>query len=69
MDTLRNQIIERKVVDLIRSHAEFTEVPFEPEVQQTEAIDHAIGGEQEAEIPDAKAEGQTEELRKPVDHT
>ena len=28
MDTLRNQIIERKVIELIESQAEFSEVPY-----------------------------------------
>ena len=31
MDVLRNQIIERKVIDLVLSHAKFKDVPFEPE--------------------------------------
>jgi len=55
MDALRNQIIERKVIDLITSEADFTDVPFEPEPDETVAIDHAIGGHQEeSDIPDAK---------------
>jgi trigger factor len=31
MDVLRNQIIERKTIELILGHAEFKDVPFEPE--------------------------------------
>ena len=31
MDVLRNQVIERKVIDLILEHAEFEEVPYQPE--------------------------------------
>jgi len=63
MDALRNQIIERKVIDLITSHAEFSEVPFEPQKDDTVAIDHAISGQQEeADIPAAKYGGDVEEL-------
>ena len=39
MDVLRNQIIERKVIDLILAHAEFKEVPYEPETAEAEAVD------------------------------
>jgi trigger factor len=57
MDALRNQIIERKVVDLILSHAVFTDVPYEPEaILGTEAIDRAAGGGDEPTIPEAKPE-------------
>ncbi|MDP7018134.1 MAG: trigger factor, partial [Pirellulaceae bacterium] len=42
MDTLRNQILERKVVDLIASKANITETEFEPEVEDTAGVDHAI---------------------------
>jgi len=63
MDALRNQIVERKVIDLITSHAEFSEVPFEPAKDDTVAIDHAISGQQEeAHIPAAKYGGEAEEL-------
>ena len=63
MDALRNQIIERKVIDLITSHAEFSEVPFEPAKDDTVAIDHAISGQQEeSHIPAAKYGGEVEEL-------
>ncbi|MDZ7616390.1 MAG: trigger factor, partial [Patescibacteria group bacterium] len=53
MDVLRNQIIERKVIELILEHAEFTPVPFEFEVSDVEALDESAGGHA-AEIPDAK---------------
>ncbi len=63
MDSLRNQIVERKVIALITSHAEFTDVPFEPHREDTAGIDHAIGGhDADAEIPDAKYQGEAEEL-------
>jgi trigger factor len=55
MDSLRNQIIERKVIDLITSHALVKDVPFEPAVDDVAALDHAVCGEIEREeIPVAK---------------
>lgn len=45
MDILRNQIIERKVIDLISENAVFTDVPFEFEDADEEAIDWAAAGE------------------------
>ena len=47
MDILRNQIIERKVLDLIYSKATFTEVPYEIEGVAQEGIDHAAAGGEE----------------------
>jgi len=44
MDVLRNQIIERKTVDLITSKAKFKDVPFEFPKPDTEAVDHAVCG-------------------------
>ena len=55
MDSLRNQIIERKVIDLITSFAGVTEVPTEPPVDDEAAIDHAVSGAEDREaIPEAK---------------
>ncbi|MFM8953098.1 MAG: trigger factor [Planctomycetaceae bacterium] len=53
MDVLRNQIIERKTVDLITSHASFKDTPFEFQKPDAEAIDHAVCGAVvgEEEIP------------------
>ena len=56
MDVLRNQIIERKVIEKILAEAEFTEVPFEFEATQAEAIDQAAGGH-DSDIPEAKPGG------------
>jgi trigger factor len=44
MDVLRNQIIERKTIDLITSHAKFTDTPFEFQTRDAEAVDHAVCG-------------------------
>ena len=70
MDALRNQIIERKAIELITSHAQFKEVEFKLPTNDTEAVDHAVGGGQkETNIPEAKPGGQAEELREPTDYT
>jgi trigger factor len=63
MDALRNQIIERKVIELITGEATFSDTPFEPQKDDTVAIDHAVGGEQEEELPEAKYGGDAEALR------
>jgi trigger factor len=52
MDMLRNQVIERKVVDLILSHAEFEEIPYKPETTEAEAVGWSASGEQESTIPE-----------------
>ncbi|MCL2742370.1 MAG: trigger factor [Planctomycetaceae bacterium] len=44
MDILRNQIIERKVIELISENAKFKETPFEFEDKDEEALDWAAGG-------------------------
>jgi trigger factor len=54
MDVLRNQIVERKVIDLILENATFKEVPFEFHPVQEATLDHAAGGGEKADIPDAK---------------
>ncbi|MHB1033063.1 MAG: trigger factor [Pirellulales bacterium] len=69
MDTLRNQIIERKVVDLILSHATFKDVPYRPEGADAEAVDQAAGGGETSEIPEAAHTDEAKPLRKPEDHT
>ena len=56
-DILRNQIIERKVIDLIMKSAEFTEVPYQPPTLTDEAVDwSASGDEDEEEIPEVTEE-------------
>ncbi len=54
MDVLRNQIIERKVIERILEHATFKEVPYELRRTDEEAIDQAAGGGEHADIPEAK---------------
>ncbi|HTQ37822.1 MAG TPA: trigger factor [Pirellulales bacterium] len=66
MDILRNQIIERKTIDLVLKHAKFKDVPFKPESLETEAVDEAAGGEETEEaIPEAKQAGEAEPLHEP----
>jgi trigger factor len=57
MDVLRNQIIERKTIELVTSHAAFQDTPFDFPRPDAEAIDHAVCGSVigEEEIPTAKA--------------
>jgi trigger factor len=54
MDVLRNQIIERKVIDRILAHATFKEVPYNMQHSDEAAVDRAAGGGEQAEIPAAK---------------
>lgn len=59
MDSLRNQIVERKVLDVVSEHASFTQVPYVPQTQQAEAVDQAAGGEVDeaaAQAADADAD-------------
>jgi hypothetical protein len=60
MDVLRNQIIERKVVDLILENAEFHEVPYQMEESDVEALELAAGGGEQSEIPAAKPGGEAQ---------
>ncbi len=62
MDALRNQIIERKVLDLLLEHAKFKDIAYKPEETETEAVDSAASGmEDESEIPEAKHPDEPEE--------
>ena len=55
MDVLRNQIIERKTIEMVTSHASFKDTPFEFQKPDAEAVDHAVCGVVvgEEEIPTA----------------
>lgn len=54
MDALRNQIIERKAIELIMSQATVKEVPYKLEEGDAEALDQAVGGAEESDIPVAE---------------
>lgn len=65
MDILRNQIIERKVIDLILDEAVFTEVPYEMDGEQEVALDRAAGSDaaEEESIPEVTEEEVHENAR------
>lgn len=68
MDALRNQIIERKVMDAVLEHANFKQVKFQPEGGEVAAVDVAVGGGDQSNIPVAE-HGESEPLAAPKDHT
>ena len=60
MDTLHNQIIERKTIDAILAAAKYKDTPYELEVPTTEGVDVALGGgAAESEIPEATSAGES----------
>lgn len=62
MDSLRNQIVERKAIDLITSKAKITEEPVQGDNEETAyAIEHSITGESESAIPEAKYDDKPDE--------
>ncbi|TWT88881.1 Trigger factor [Pseudobythopirellula maris] len=69
MDVLRNQIIERKVMELVQSEAKFQDEPFDQAEADVEAISFFAGGG-EGDIPqateEAEAAARAEEAKKPV---
>ena len=70
MDALRNQIVERKVVELICSEAVFEDSPLEEQTEDVFAVNVALaGGHDTSEIPEAKHGGEAEDLREPVDRS
>jgi trigger factor len=52
MDVLQNQIIERKVLELVQSNAKFIDKPHQAEELDVEAIHLAAGGGGSASIPE-----------------
>jgi len=54
MDTLRNQIIERKVIELIEQHAEFRDIPYAPPNDDVVAVNYTAAGAGSEAIPDAE---------------
>jgi trigger factor len=54
MDTLRNQIVERKVIELIEKHAEFRDVPYNPQKEEVAAVNYAALGASAEAIPEAE---------------
>ncbi len=60
MDVLRNQIIERKVLELVQSEAKFKDEPYSPQATDTEALPIAAGGGAGATIPVIEEEREEE---------
>ena len=55
MDMLRNQIVERKVIELIEQHAKFRDVPYTAAKRTTVvAVDYTAGGGAARSIPEAE---------------
>jgi hypothetical protein len=51
---LRNQIVERKVVELILANAVFNEVPYQEDESDVAALDLTAAGAEQSDIPAAK---------------
>ncbi len=66
MDALRNQIVERKVIELITSTAKFKEMPIDLKPHDTFAIDRTVSAIEENAIPEAQHGGEAESLRQPA---
>ena len=67
MDVLQNQILERKVLELVQSEAKFNDQPYDPEPLDVEAVHLAIGGgEGAASIPDATVDETAETVEAEV---
>ncbi|MDP1562609.1 MAG: trigger factor, partial [Pirellulaceae bacterium] len=56
LDSLRNQIVERKVIDLIKLQATFKEVPFQVPLDNVAPVREYLAGRGDAEIPVAKSD-------------
>lgn len=54
MDSLRNQIVERKVIELIEQHAEFRDVKYNPQMDEVVAVTYAVAGVSPDSIPQAE---------------
>ena len=61
MDVLQNQILERKVLEVVQDQAKFNDQPYEPEPLDVEAIYLAAGGgDGAASIPEAEEASEAE---------
>jgi trigger factor len=57
MDTLHNQIIERKTIDVILANAKFNETKYALEIPQVEAVNSSLAGGEKSAIPEAASSG------------
>ena len=62
MDSLRNQIIERKVLDLIKEHAKFKDTDFDLDDEAPAAVDFYVSGVSATAIPEAKYDAGGDQL-------
>ena len=69
MDALRNQIIERKVIELIEEHAKFKDVKYEPESNETVPFDLALAARRVRDSIRPSTEAKSKPLQQPVDRT
>ena len=71
MDLLRNQVVERKVINMIFESAKFVDTPYEIEGVTEEAVDRAAGGHDheihEATEDDLKAANREFQEKKMID--
>jgi trigger factor len=67
MDVLRNQIIERKVLDLILSEAKIVNTPYDFKDPQITSLPFPAGSRQVSDIPDAQYGEESVDLSKPQD--
>lgn len=61
MDVLRNQIVERKVLEAVQAEAKFKDENYEPEKSDVEAVNVAVGGGRDGQIPQAVDAEEAEE--------
>jgi hypothetical protein len=54
MDSLRNQVVERKAIEVIEQNAEFKEVPYTPPKETIVAVNYAVVGQASEAIPQAE---------------
>lgn len=57
MDTLHNQIIERKTIDVILANAKFNETKYALEIPSVEAVNSSLAGGEKDAIPEAASSG------------
>ena len=73
LDVIRNQIIEDKVIEMIKEKAEFEDVALEgpqgDEDRSTVGVDLALAGKEKPVIPEARHPEEPQDLRAPKDHT
>ena len=67
MDVLRNQIIERKVIELVLKQAKFKDEPYEPEGERRRkrSTRRPAAGKPRKPFPRRKQAGEAEPLREP----